>query len=79
MLFQIVYEKVSVSEKNFQPHLWTFRSRITLEHLTRLLRQKRIRENHMLLFEFMQVVGVFVIIFYHLKLSRIGTVSFTGA
>ena len=40
-LFYIIHEKVSVPPKAILPHLWTYRSRITLEHLFQTLQTKK--------------------------------------
>ena len=39
-LFYLVYEHVQVAEGSLDPHLWAFRSRITLEHLRQTLQQQ---------------------------------------
>ena len=36
-LFYTVYEKKAVTNQGIAPSLWTYRSRITLEHLTHML------------------------------------------
>ena len=33
-LFYVVYEKLSVEGKGMEPHLWTYRSKVSLEHLS---------------------------------------------
>ena len=57
-LFFLVYEHVEVmNQSSIQPHLWTYRSRITLEHLAQTLQEKRMKERHPILYEFLQVVS----------------------
>ena len=33
-LFYVVYEKLSVEGEGMEPHLWTYRSKVSLEHLS---------------------------------------------
>ena len=53
-LFYLVYERVKVSDDNLEPHLWTYRSRITLEHLRQTLQEKSIRAEFPILHAFLQ-------------------------
>ena len=55
-LFYLVYEKVKYDEESLEPHLWTYRSRITLEHLRQTLQEKKMRDKHPILHEFLQAV-----------------------
>ena len=42
-LFYLAYERVKVDEGKLEPHLWSFRSRITVDHLrSSLMQQKKI-------------------------------------
>ena len=43
-------------EDSLEPHLWTYRSRITLEHLRQTLQEETIRDKHLILYEFLQNV-----------------------
>ena len=57
-LFFLVYERVEqINQASIQPHLWTYRSRITLEHLAQTLQEKRMKERHPILYEFLQAVS----------------------
>ena len=41
-LFYLVYERMGeVVEGSLEPHLWGYRPRITLEHLTRYMQQQK--------------------------------------
>lgn len=55
-LFYLVYEKVAYKEESLEPHLWTYRSRITLEHLRQTLQEERMKEKYPILSEFLQAV-----------------------
>ena len=58
-LFNLVFEKVPVKEGGtLQPHLWTYRSRITLEHLTQTLHQWDMKDKCPILFSFLQEVNL---------------------
>ncbi len=57
-LFFVVYERVKVVGAGMGPHLWTYRSRITLEHLNLILQRKNFKEKHPILYEFLQQVCV---------------------
>ena len=42
-LFYLAYERVKVDEGRLEPHLWSFRSRITVDHLrSSLMQQKKV-------------------------------------
>ena len=57
-LFFLVYERVElVNQSSIQPHLWTYRSRITLEHLAQTLQERKMKERHPILYEFLQAVS----------------------
>ena len=57
-LFFLVYERVELmNQSSIQPHLWTYRSRITLEHLAQTLQEKKMKERHPILYEFLQAVS----------------------
>ena len=51
-LFYMVYERVTVSPNTILPHLWSYRSRITLEHLSQTLSTQK----HRILNEFLKQV-----------------------
>ena len=57
-LFYLVYEKVNVSEDNMQPHLWSYRQRISLEHLGQTLLEKKLKVKYPILHDFLQRVCV---------------------
>ncbi len=57
-LFLAVYEHVKVVDSGIEPHLWTYRSRITLEHLALTLERKNFTKKHPILHEFLQQVCV---------------------
>lgn len=54
-LFYIIHEKADLPPKALVPHLWTYRSRITLEHLFHALQAKR--DTCPILYKFLQLVG----------------------
>ena len=56
-LFFLVYEKVKYTKDNLEPHLWTYRSRITLEHLRQSLYDKKLTKMYPILHEFLQAVS----------------------
>ena len=59
-LFFLVYERVELmNQSSIQPHLWTYRSRITLDHLAQTLQEKKMKEKHPVLYEFLQAVSNF--------------------
>ena len=55
-LFYLVYERMQVSEGSIIPHMWTFQSKITLESLTQKIQEKSIKDQHPILYEFLQAV-----------------------
>ena len=59
-LFYVIYEKVSVAPEAFLPHLWTYRSRITLEHLYQILQTQK--DTYPILYEFLQQVNTQIFI-----------------
>jgi hypothetical protein len=46
-----------VNKSSIQPHLWTYHSRISLEHLAQTLQEKKMKERHPILYEFLQAVS----------------------
>jgi hypothetical protein len=40
------------------PHLWSYRQRISLEHLTQTLQDKKMKEKHPILHDFLQMVCI---------------------
>ena len=57
-MFFLVYERTELmNELSIQPHLWTYHSRITLEHLAQTLQEKKMKEKHPILYEFLQAVS----------------------
>ena len=59
-LFYLVYERVQVVEGSLDPHLWAYRSRITLEHLRQNLQQQNMKKKCPILHAFLQEVCVCV-------------------
>ena len=57
-LFYLVYECVQVAEGSLDPHLWAYRSRITLEHLRQNLQQQNMKKKCPILHAFLQEVCV---------------------
>lgn len=57
-LLFLVYEKNKVSNKDIEPHLWTYRQRISLEHLGQTLQEKALKEKYPILYEFLRVVSI---------------------
>ena len=55
-LFHLVYEKVKYKEESLEPHLWTYRSRITLDHLRQTLQEEKMRQDYPILSEFLEAV-----------------------
>ena len=39
-LFHLAYERAKVDEGRLEPHVWSFRSRITVDHLRNSIRKK---------------------------------------
>ena len=58
-LLYLVYERIPVKEGSLNPHLWTYRSRITLEHLSHTLQQQGMRKRYPILYHFLQEVSVY--------------------
>ena len=42
-LFYLVYERMAVVMGSLEPHLWSYRPHITLEHLTRYMQQQKMK------------------------------------
>ena len=55
-LFYLVYERVKVSSASMGPHLWTYRQRVSLEHLGLTLQENKVKVEYPLLHEFLHVV-----------------------
>ena len=55
-LLYTVFEKNSVAESSIAPHLWTYRSRITLEHLFQTLQAQDKRKECPILYQFLTQV-----------------------
>ena len=53
----MVYERSSLAEGSLLPHLWTYRSRVTLEHLFQTLQAQKMKERCPILHEFLKEVG----------------------
>ena len=56
-LFYIVYEKSSIPSSSLLPHLWTYRSRITPEHLFQTLQAQKMKDSCPILHEFLKEVS----------------------
>ena len=57
-LFRIVYEKSNVKMKTLDPHLWSYRQRVSLEHLGQTLLDETSKEKYPILHEFLKVVSL---------------------
>ena len=55
-LFYLVHERVKVSSDCMGPHLWTYRQRVSLEHLGFTLQKNMVKVEYPLLHEFLHVV-----------------------
>lgn len=55
-LLHLVYEKVAVTEGKIEPHLWTYRNGVSLEHLGQTLQGKNLKVKHPVLHEFIEKV-----------------------
>ena len=56
-----MYERVQVAKESLEPHLWAYRSQITLEHLRQTLQQQNVKKKCPILCEFLQNVSPTVI------------------
>ena len=56
-LFRIVYERNKVKKKGLDPHLWSYRQRVSLEHLGLTLLDVKLKEKYPILHEFLRVVS----------------------
>ena len=56
-LFYTVYEKSSLPSSSLLPHLWTYRSRINLEHLFQTLQAQKMKDTCPILHEFLKEVS----------------------
>ena len=61
-LYYLVYERTPVVKDSLEPHLWSYRPRITLEHLTRYMQQQK--KKFPILEEFLKIVSMFNSIFF---------------
>lgn len=57
-LLSIAYERLEVSQDSIQPHLWSYRQRITLEHLQQTLAEANLKDKYPILHEFLRMVPV---------------------
>ena len=64
-LFYTVYEKSSIPSSSLLPHLWTYRSRITLEHLFQTLQAQKMKDTCPILHEFLKEVSETVLYYDH--------------
>jgi len=55
-LLCLVYERVQVAEGSIDPHLWAYRFRITLEHLSQTLQHQNMQKKCSILYAFLQEV-----------------------
>ena len=74
-LLQIIYEKNKVNKINLEPHLWSYRQRVSLEHLGVTIQDKRLKEKYPVLHEFLSVVSFYA--YQILPLTCI--VTYTGS
>ena len=56
-LFCIVYEKNKMKKGILEPHLWSYRQKISLEHLGLTLQDIQLKERFPILYHFLQVVS----------------------
>jgi hypothetical protein len=57
-LFHLVYEKNKVKQKGLDPHLWSYRQRVSLEHLGQTLQDVTLKGKCPILHEFLRVVSI---------------------
>ena len=62
-LFFLVYEKMAINSNSMEPHLWSYRQRISLEHLGQTLQEQKLKEKFPILHEFLQAVSLFFFIY----------------
>ena len=55
-LFPIVYEKNKHKKTNLEPHLWSYRQRVSLEHLGQTLQDAQLKEKCPILHKFLSIV-----------------------
>lgn len=60
-MFYLMYERVQVAKESLEPHLWAYRSQITLEHLRQTLQQQNVKNKCPILCAFLQNVSPTVI------------------
>ena len=57
-LLILAYERINLkNELDIEPHLWSYHSRITIEHLAQTLQEKEMRKSHPILYGFLQAVS----------------------
>lgn len=56
-LFYLVHEKVKVKSESLGPHLWTYRQKISLEHLGLTLKEEKLKKAYPILHEFLVEVS----------------------
>ena len=59
-LFSIVYEKNKHKKTNLEPHLWSYRQRVSLEHLGQTLQDAQLKEKCPILHDFLEAVSCLV-------------------
>ena len=61
-LFFLAYEKIKHVDDSLEPHMWTYRTRITLEHLRQSIHDKKLTQTYPILHEFLQAVSKHILI-----------------
>jgi hypothetical protein len=61
-LFYLAYERMKVESGIIDPHLWSYHQRISLEHLGQDIQQKKLKDKHPVLHEFLHMVGSYVVV-----------------
>ena len=56
-LFYLVHEKVKVKSESLGPHLWTYRQKISLEHLGLTLKEEKLKKAYPILHVFLVEVS----------------------
>jgi len=55
-MFYLVHERVQVTKGSLDPHLWAYRFRITLDHLSQTLLHQNMKKKCPILHAFLQEV-----------------------
>ncbi len=57
-MFYHIYEKAEVDSSSLEPHLWSYRQKISLEHIAQTLCEKKLHEMCPVLHQFLQLVCI---------------------